>query len=228
MLESKGTCKPANRLAQAWRLGLLLRPTMPSDLDQLKEHLVELKAERDAAKEKERREAWTKGAGVSVVVVAVLAAVATQWGGKYSTRTLTALNDATYFQARASDQWSFYQAKSIKQNLYEVAVEQEQANPSDKTAGIVASLDAKVAKFAEEKETIKKGAEQLETDRLKARKLAGEWSTRGSGMGLAVSIYQIAIAIASIAMLMKRRPYWYVSLTLAAGATAQMIHAWLT
>jgi hypothetical protein len=201
---------------------------MPSDLDQLKEHLVELKAERDAAKERERREAWTKAAGVSVVFVAVLAAVATQWGGKYSTRTLTALNDATYFQARASDQWSFYQAKSIKQNLYEVAIEQEQANQTDKTVGIVASLDAKVAKFADEKATIKKGAEQLETDRLHARQLAAEWSTRGSGMGLAVSIYQIAIAIASISMLMKRKPYWYVSLALAAGATAQMIRAWLT
>jgi hypothetical protein len=200
---------------------------MSDDLDQLKQHLVELKAEREAAKEKERREAWTKGAGVSVVFVAVLAAVATQWGGKYSTRTLTALNDATYFQARASDQWSFYQAKSIKQNLYEVAVEQEQANPGDKTIAIVASLNAKAAKFAQEKATIKSDAEKLEADRLQARKLAGEWSTRGSGMGLAVSIYQIAIAVASISMLMKRKSFWYVSLALAAGATAQMIHAWM-
>lgn len=199
---------------------------MPSDLNELKEHLVELKAERGAAKEKERREAWTKGAGVSVVFVAVLAAVATQWGGKYSTRTLTALNDATYFQARASDQWSFYQAKSIKQNLYEVAREQEQANPTEKTPAIVLELNSKIAKFADEKAAIKTEAEKLEAERQHARDVAGQWAARGSEMGLSVAIYQIAIAVASIAMLMKRKPFWYVSLAMAAAATAQMIHAW--
>jgi hypothetical protein len=45
---------------------------------------------------------------------------------------------------------------------------------------------------------------------------------------LAVSIYQIAIAVSSIAKLMKRKPYWYVSLALAAGVTVQMVRGWLT
>src|SRR5262249_953412 len=126
-----------------------------SDLDLLKQYIIELKADRDAAKDKERQEAWTKTAGVSVVFVAVLAAVATAWGGKYSGRTLTALNDATYAQTLASDQWSFYQAKSIKQNLYEVAQEQERANPSDRTPRALAEFDAKIAKFADEKGAIK-------------------------------------------------------------------------
>jgi plasmid stability protein len=201
---------------------------MPNDLDQLKEYLVVLKAEHDASKEKERREAWTKGAGVSVVFIAVLAAVATQWGGKYSGRTLTALNDATYFQARASDQWSYFQAKSIKQNLCEMAREQEQGHPTDKTAAIAADLDAKVTKFAEEKTAIKGAAEKLEAQRQQAREAAGAWSVRGAGMGLSVAIYQIAIAVASIALLMKKKPFWYASLAMAAAATAQLVHIFMT
>ncbi|HEX7668762.1 MAG TPA: hypothetical protein VF395_04225 [Polyangiaceae bacterium] len=81
---------------------------MPNDLEQLSEYLAVLKAEHDASKEKEKREAWTKGAGVSVVFVAVLAAVATQWGGKYSGRTLTSLNDATYSLFRPSQRLSWF------------------------------------------------------------------------------------------------------------------------
>jgi hypothetical protein len=198
-----------------------------SDLDLLKQYIVELKADRDAAKSKEQSEAWTKTAGVSVVFVAVLAAVATQWGAKYSSRTLTALGDATYSQTLASDQWSFFQAKSIKQNLYEVAEEEEQAAPSDKTAKLVAAFDLKVAKFEQEKAAIKAAAEKLGRDRQAARDAAHAWSQKSSAMGLAVSIYQIAIAIASIAMLMKRKPFWFTSLALAAGATLQMLYAWV-
>ena len=117
---------------------------MQDDLNELKAHLLELKNERDAAKEKERREAWTKTAGVSIVLVAVLAAVATQWGGKYSTRTLTSLNDATYFQARASDQWSFFEAKSIKQNLYESLASRRSRIRRTGRPAIVHEFDAKL------------------------------------------------------------------------------------
>jgi hypothetical protein len=191
--------------------------------DSLKQHILELRADREQVKDKEKRDAWTKGAGVSVVFVAVLAAIATQWGGKYSTRTLTALNDATYYQARASDQWSFYQAKSIKQNLYEVAREQQSAKASD---GGFDDFSSRIARFEQEKVAIKRDAEGLESKRQQARDAANAWSTRGSAMGLAVSIYQIAIAVASIAMLMKRKPFWYASLALAAVATAQMLRAW--
>ena len=48
--------------------------------DLLREFIVELKADRDAAKAKEKRDSWTTTAGVSLVFIAVLAAVATQWG----------------------------------------------------------------------------------------------------------------------------------------------------
>jgi hypothetical protein len=190
----------------------------PPPLDQ---HILELRAEREQAKDKERREAWTKPAGVSVVFVAVLAAIATQWGGKYSTRTLTALNDATYYQARASDQWSYYQAKSIKQNFYEVASEQ-QLQAADAATDVFKS---KVARFEQEKAAIKREAEKLELERQHARDAANFWSARGSAMGLAVSVYQIAIAVASIALLMKRKQFWYASLLLAVVAALQMSRA---
>jgi hypothetical protein len=45
-------------------------------------------------------------------------------------------------------------------------------------------------------------------------------------MGLAIAIFQISIALASICMVTKKRPLWYVALVLATLATAKMILVW--
>ncbi len=194
------------------------------ELEQLKGYLAELRAERTAAKEKDQREAWTKYTAISVVFVAVLAAVATQWGGKFSTRALTALNDATYAQSRASDQWGYYQAKSIKQSLFEISLDQGEVLGSDNRA---AALRNKVTKYEQEKAEIKEQASKLEEERDQARQAAHISSGKGAGMSLAISVFQIAIAVASISMIVKKKQFWYASMALAGVATLQMIHAWL-
>src|ERR1039458_7087862 len=91
---------------------------LDKELAELKTFIADLKQDRAAQKEKEQRETWTKYTAVSLVFIAVLAAVASQWAGKYFGTVLVELNNSTYKQAQASDQRSYYQAKSIKQNLY--------------------------------------------------------------------------------------------------------------
>src|SRR3974390_1497886 len=93
---------------------------LDQELSELKSFIADLKADRAQQKEKEKREAWTKYTAISLVFIAVLAAIATQWSGRYSSRVLVQLNNSTFYQAKASDQWAYYQAKSVKQNLYEV------------------------------------------------------------------------------------------------------------
>jgi hypothetical protein len=198
------------------------------DHELLHQFIVELKADRDAAKAKEHRDSWTTTAGVSLVFIAVLAAIATQWGAKYSARTMTALNDATYSQTLASDQWSFYQAKSIKENLYEVSKDEEEASPSDQTPKIVGVFAAKAESLANDKRAIKAAAEKFDRDRQAARDAAREWSAKGGAMGMAVSAYQLAIAVASVGMLMKKKGFWFASLLMAAGASLQMVLTWLS
>ena len=84
-----------------------------SDLNELKQLVAELRAEHVAQKEKEKHDRWTKYVSLTMVVIAVLAAIATLKGGGFTTRTLKEMNEATFNQAKASDQWSYYQAKSI-------------------------------------------------------------------------------------------------------------------
>ena len=46
-------------------------------------------------------------------------------------------------------------------------------------------------------------------------------------MGLAVSLFSVAIAMASICTVTKRKPLWFVAIGFALVATGQMAAAWL-
>ena len=46
-------------------------------------------------------------------------------------------------------------------------------------------------------------------------------------MGLSVSLFQIAIAVGSICLVIKKKPSFYLSLVITAAATVQMIYAYL-
>ncbi|HWH71395.1 MAG TPA: hypothetical protein VNT26_18615, partial [Candidatus Sulfotelmatobacter sp.] len=71
---------------------------LDQELSELKGFIADLKTDRAAQKEKEQRESWTKYTSMSLVFIAVLAAIATQWAGKYSSRVLVELNNATFNQ----------------------------------------------------------------------------------------------------------------------------------
>ena len=52
---------------------------LKSELNELKQFIGELKADRAATKEKEKRDGWTKYVSLTVVLIAVLASIAAQW-----------------------------------------------------------------------------------------------------------------------------------------------------
>src|ERR1035438_5483321 len=59
---------------------------LQDELKDLKGFIAELKADRAATKEKERRESWTKYVSLTVVIIAVVGSLASQWSGKYAGR----------------------------------------------------------------------------------------------------------------------------------------------
>ena len=205
--------------------------SLDKELAELKEFIADLKADRAAQKEKEKREAWTKYTSMSLVFIAVLAAIATQYSGKYSGRVLVALNDATFNQALASDQWSYYQASSIKQNLYETIHDMGPGGEAAAAPDAAKREDAfklKVEKYDANKATASTSAKDNEAKRDQARALATTSSMLGGKMGKAVSIFQISIAIGSICLVTKKKWLWYVSLLLALLGTGQMVLVWMT
>src|SRR5512136_374012 len=63
--------------------------------------------------EQTKSDAWVGGVALSTAVIAVFAAVTTLYVGKFSSR-------AVLFKAEESNQWAYFQAKSIKGHTYEI------------------------------------------------------------------------------------------------------------
>lgn len=194
-----------------------------SDLDELKSLVAELRAEHVAQKEKEKRERWTKYVSLTMVAIAVLAAIATLKGGGFSTRTLREMNEATYNQTQASDQWSFFEASSIKQNIYELELERSES-ASSSNASAIANIKSKVDKYKKEKADITEKAKRFEAARDAARNNATISAEHSKGMGLSITLFQVAIALGAMCLIVKKKPLWIAALALGGLAAAQMVY----
>ena len=64
----------------------------------------------------EKKETWLNYLALTTVIFAVCATLSTFKGGGYSTRSVMS-------QSQASDQWAFFQAKSIKAYMYQMQKE---------------------------------------------------------------------------------------------------------
>ena len=151
-------------------------------LEHLQEH-VHHSAEHSGA-------VWISWVALSTAVLAVLAAIAGLLSGKHA-------NEAMMSQIEASDQWSYYQAKSIKAAVLDAKIALS-ATPSEQDR-------EKTARYQEEESEIKSEAEHKEAA-AKSNFHKHEVFARG------VTMFQIAIAIAAISALTKRRRFWIVSL----------------
>src|SRR5580698_7351220 len=79
---------------------------MPEEIEIPTEHLHEEIQE----KAEEQREKWTLYVARSTALMAVLAAVAGLLAGHHA-------NEALIERTKASDQWNFYQAKNLKEEI---------------------------------------------------------------------------------------------------------------
>jgi hypothetical protein len=140
-------------------------------------------------------ERWISWVALSTAVLAVLAAIAGLLSGKHA-------NEAMMSQIEASDQWNFYQAKSIKASVLDAKMSLATA-PDEKDR-------ARAERYEKEQEEIKSEAERKQAD-AKTNFHRHEVFARG------VTMFQIGIAIAAISALTKKRRFWIVSLLFGAA-----------
>ncbi len=187
---------------------------LQKEISELKQFIVDLKADRGATKEKEKREAWIKYVSLTIVVLAVAAATAAQWAGKFSSAVV--MN-----QAWASDQWAFYQAKSIKQHLDQSVQNLAATQPgNEKSEQLQKQLAERAARYDKEKADIKAKAEGFEKTRDVAR-------GRGAKMASVISLFSVSIAMASLCTVTKKKPLWFIAMSVGILAIAQFVSACL-
>jgi Domain of unknown function (DUF4337) len=135
-------------------------------------------------------ERWISGVALSTAILAVLAAITGLLSGMHA-------NEAMMSQIESSDQWGYYQAKSIKASVLDAKI--ALANSQNEADS------QKRDRYEKEQEEIKTEAEH-KTSEAKSHFHQHEVLARG------VTMFQIAIAIAAISALTKKRQFWLVSM----------------
>ena len=147
---------------------------------------------------------WISWVALSTAVLAVLAAIAGLLAGSHA-------NEAMMSQIEASDQWGYYQAKSIKAAVLEAK--------TTLSASVNEADRAKAEKYHEEETEIKREAEHKQTE-------AKESFHKHEIFARAVTMFQIAIAIAAISALTKQKRFWAVSMVFGVVGTVFLVLGW--
>ena len=172
----------------------------------------------------EKKDPWLNWLALTTVILAVCATLSTFKGGGYSTRSVMS-------QTQASDQWAFFQSKSIKGYIYEMQKDKLElelkAAGSKLPAGVAAEYQQKIedygkkiAKYDSEKAAIQKDAKKYEEIRNDAQK-------HGQIFGIAVIYLQIAILLSSIAALIKKKPVWLLGVAIGLAGVVYFANGFL-
>jgi hypothetical protein len=157
---------------------------------------------------------------MTIAVLAVLAATVGSLETIETAATLTAQNSAALSQSKASDQWAFFQAKSIKKSVHEVGARQGGAQAE------ALSRDAK--RYDDETKAIKTDAEALEHRVEEFLHEAEHHEHRHHILTVAVTLLHAAIAIATIAIITKGQRWpWFGGLALAGAGCALAAFAYI-
>ena len=160
-------------------------------------------------------------AGQIAVVTAVIATIGALFayqGGATQANAGLLKNDAAIKKTEASNQWNYYQAKSSKQNLSELALElvPEARKPF---------YQDEIKRYKAEKAEIKTAADKLEAEAKDFDERSAEQMHQHHRWAQATTALQVAIAMAAIALLTKSKKledlmFGVSAIGLALGAAA--------
>ncbi|MGL4285309.1 MAG: DUF4337 family protein [Phreatobacter sp.] len=141
----------------------------------------------------------------TIAALAVVAAIIASLETVETSHAIADKNEAVLKQAQASDQWAFFQAKSLKQKILEIAA-----------ITTVAQADAfrqEARRHEDESTEIARKAKELEVDR-DAKLAAGEvHERRHQRLTYAATLVHVSIAICTIAIIMRGKRWpWYTAI----------------
>ena len=142
-------------------------------------------------------------------IIATVGAIFSYMGGATQANAGLYKNNAAIKKTEASNQRNYFQSKSTKQSLAEVS---RDLSPEDKKA----KYQEKIDRYEKEKGEIKTDAEKLEAQATAWDKLSDEQMHQHHRWAQATTVLQVAIALAAIALLTKKK--WLEYAMFGAGA----------
>ena len=172
----------------------------------------------------EKKEPWLNYLALATILLAVCATLSTFKGGGLSTRSVLA-------QSKASNQWAYYQSKSIKGYIYEIQKDKLELELREKRQKLPPAViedyekkinmyGDKINKYEDEKTAIEKDARHEEAIRDAAQE-------HSQMFGMAVIFLQIAILLSSVAALLKKKPVWVIGLLSGAAGMFYFVNGFM-
>lgn len=140
----------------------------------------------------------TNSIAMFTAIIATVGAIFSYMGGATQANAGLYKNNAAIKKTEASNQWNYYQAKSSKQNLSELALELAPGTKKE-------FYEGEIKRYKEEKNTIKVGAEKLEAEAKEWDHQSDEQMHEHHRWAQATTALQVAIALAAIALMTKRK-----------------------
>ncbi|HEU4374453.1 MAG TPA: DUF4337 domain-containing protein [Telluria sp.] len=163
-------------------------------------------------------DSFSNNIAVMTAILATVGAMFGYLGGATQTDAAMFKNNAAIDKTEAANAWNYYQAKSSKQNLAEMAMTLPGVAP--------AKYEADMARYEKEKGDIKKKAEKFEAS-------SADWNHKSDQMmhqhhqwAAATTAEQIAISLAAITLLTRKRWLMIGAYAVAAVGLALGAFAW--
>ncbi|SFE01143.1 DUF4337 domain-containing protein [Paracidovorax konjaci] len=140
----------------------------------------------------------TSQIAMATAIIATVGAIFSYMGGATQANAGLIKNDAAIRKTEAANQWAYYQSKSTKQSLTELArdLAPEARKPE---------LQSRLERYELEKNDIKKAAEALEAQSLDLDRQSEAQMHQHHRWAQATTALQVAIALAAIALLTRRK-----------------------
>jgi uncharacterized membrane protein YgdD (TMEM256/DUF423 family) len=137
---------------------------------------------------------WITAAATTAAILAAFAAVA----GALATKHLT---QSTLTRIEANDNWNYYQAKSIKSSLLDAKMYSAQLSKVEPRKSDL-----------EKKEQYAGDLPRIQTTARELEKVSKEHLETHETFEIAATMFHIAIAIVAIAVVARRKEFWFVSM----------------
>lgn len=164
-------------------------------------------------------DSFSNNIAVMTAILATVGALFGYLGGATQNDAALFKNNAAIDKTEAANAWNYYQAKSNKQNLAEMAMTLPGVDPN--------KYKADVARYEGEKGQIRKKAETFEAS-------SSEWNHRSDAAmhahhqwALATTAEQIAISLAAITLLTRKKWMMAGAYGVAAVGLVLGVFAWL-
>jgi len=135
---------------------------------------------------------------VTMAILAVCVAVVSLLGHRSHTEELLTQN-------RATDQWEYYQAKNIRRHNYEISLDLLsliEFKDKEQAGKIREKYQKEADRYTKEQAEIEEQAKDFESESARAQRKADRFD-------LGEVVLEIALVISSLALLSRKRFYWF-------------------